>query len=64
MKYKLQNSYKNIWILFWIRIFGTSWIVNNGLWNINNRIVIKIFGYYFESEYLGLFGLPIIECEI
>jgi hypothetical protein len=27
-------------------------------------IVIKIFGYYFESEYLGLLGLPIIECEI
>jgi hypothetical protein len=34
------------------------------MWNINYRIVIKIFEYFFELEYLGLLGLPIIECEI
>jgi hypothetical protein len=34
------------------------------MWNINYRIVIKIFGYFFELEYLGLIELLIIECEI
>jgi hypothetical protein len=64
MKYKLQNSYKNIWTHFRIRIFETSWIANNRMWNINYRIVIKIFGYYFESEHLGVLGLSIIECKM
>jgi hypothetical protein len=31
VKCKLQNSYKNIWIFFGIRIFETPWIVNNGM---------------------------------
>jgi hypothetical protein len=34
------------------------------MWNINYRIVMKIFRLTFESEYLGLLGLPIIGCEI
>jgi hypothetical protein len=25
---------------------------------------MKIFGHYFESEYLGLLGLPIIEYKM
>jgi hypothetical protein len=47
-----------------IKIFGTSWIVNDRMWNINYRIVIKIFGLTLESEYLRLLGVSIIESKI
>jgi hypothetical protein len=32
--------------------------------NVDYIIVMKIFEYYFESEYLGLLGLPMIGCKI
>jgi hypothetical protein len=52
VKCKFQNSYKNIWIFFGIRIFETSWIVNirkvsyklhNGYKNILTPFEIRIF---------------------